>query len=182
MKDHPPREMDGVGEGGDDIRHLFSYNLQRLAGLSSRIASLSMRADYDLTTIEWRALAVLDFLVQAPLHLLAQRAGLQKSQMSRLVADLEQAGLVRRVSHPSDKRSILLMLSPEGKALVARVLASSRERNDRMLSLLDPQERRMLMQLIGKVTVGSVAYLRQLKSDDRDGAPNDPEPPSLFEE
>jgi hypothetical protein len=51
-----------------------------------------------------------------------------------------------------------------------------------MLSLLNPEERRVLMQLVGKVTVGSVAYLRQLKSDHRDEAPPDPEPPSLFEE
>src|SRR5262249_1271298 len=70
MRDSADRRFDGVGVEGDDIRHLFSYNLQRLAGLSSRIASLKIREGYDLSTIEWRALAVLDFLEAAPLHLL----------------------------------------------------------------------------------------------------------------
>ena len=111
-------EMDGVGTGSGDIRHLFSYNLQRLAGMSSRIASLSLEGDHALTVQEWRTLAVLDFLQAAPLHLLAQRAGVQKSQMSRLVTDLEERGLVCREQHPTDKRSVLLRLTPKAQDLV----------------------------------------------------------------
>ena len=40
------RPQDGIGTDDDDIRHLFSYNLQRLAGVSSRIAHMTIRPDF----------------------------------------------------------------------------------------------------------------------------------------
>ena len=175
-------EMDGIGSEAGDIRHLFTYNLQRLAGMSSRIAALSLDKEFGLTVQEWRTLAVLDFLEAAPLHLLAQRAGVQKSQMSRLITDLDERGLIEREQHPKDKRSVLLSLSDEARDLVRRVLVSSRDRNTRMLAHLDEAERKLLMQLIGKVILGTAEVLDDIKDDIDAPLPGTFAPASLYQQ
>ncbi|WP_417719826.1 MarR family winged helix-turn-helix transcriptional regulator [Salipiger sp.] len=173
-------DIDGIGRNDDDIRYLFSYNLQRLAGLSSRIALLGLKPDFELNTHDWRAMAVLDFLGIAPLHTLAKRAGVQKSQMSRTVSALEERGFIGREANPDDKRSINLRLTDAGQTLVREVLAASRERNRRMLAELTTDERCELMRLMEKVSRGSLTYLRELKGEAT--PPRRPPPPAtIFE-
>ena len=172
-------EIDGIGRDGDDIRYLFSYNLQRLAGISSRIALLDIKPGFGINIHDWRAMAVLDFLGIAPLHTLAKRAGVQKSQMSRTVSALEDKGFISRETNPDDKRSINLRLAPKGRKLVADILRAARERNRQMLRELTPDERSELMRLMEKVSVGSLAYLRDLKSETEPRRP--PPPTTIFE-
>ncbi|MGR3384924.1 MarR family winged helix-turn-helix transcriptional regulator [Roseovarius indicus] len=174
--------LDGIGDESSDVRHLFSYNLQRLASVSSRIATRYMLDDFQLTVQEWRALAVLDFLGDAPLYILAQRAGIQKSQTSRLIADLSKRGYIQRKRHPSDKRSTLLSLTETGADLVQQILTQSRIRNRKMLDGLSDEERVQLMALLGKAINSSFRYLEELKQDDTDTYEETTEPASFFEE
>ena len=141
-----------------------------------------MLDDFQLTVQEWRALAVLDFLGDAPLNVLAQRAGIQKSQTSRLISDLAKRGFIQRKRHPVDKRSTLLSLTSSGKELVRQILAQSRERNRKMLDGLTESERRQLMNLMGKALNSSLRYLEELKQDLTDTYEETTEPASFFEE
>ncbi|WP_197089279.1 MarR family winged helix-turn-helix transcriptional regulator [Puniceibacterium sp. IMCC21224] len=171
--------IDGIGQDDDDIRYLFSYNLQRLASLSSRIALLDIKPSFGINIHDWRAMAVLDFLGVAPLHTLAKRAGVQKSQMSRTVSALEERGFIEREVNPEDKRSVHLRLAPAGRKLVADILSASRERNRQMLQHLTEDERCELMRLMEKITVGSLDYLRALKGEGETRRP--PPPATIFE-
>ncbi|MBN9220537.1 MAG: MarR family transcriptional regulator [Mesorhizobium sp.] len=158
-----------AGQGGHDdwpapdIRDLFSFELQRLAGLSTRIATLSIRPKYGLTTREWRALAVLKYLGTVPLQELAKHSGLLKSQMSRTVSGLIDRGYIQKAANPEDGRSILLRLSPEGLALSEQVLDDSFERNEQMLGSLSNAERQMLVELMRRVIRTSSTYFHDLK-------------------
>ena len=67
----------------------------------------------------------------------------------------------------------------EGLRLVRDVLKASRERNRHMLSQLSEDDRCELMRLMEKVTVGSLAYLRELKSEGKRHRP--PPPATIFE-
>ncbi|NTT87889.1 MarR family winged helix-turn-helix transcriptional regulator [Tabrizicola fusiformis] len=171
--------LDGIGDENGDIRHLFSYNLQRLAGVSSRIAHLTIRPEFGINTLDWRAMAVLDFLGVATLQVLARRAGVQKSQMSRTVSALEADGMIQREDNPRDKRSVHLHLSPKGKQRVQDVLQASRDRNRAMLRELSDDERLHFMALLEKVTIGSLAYLKELKGHEDGTEP--PPPETAFE-
>lgn len=146
-----------------DIRDLFSFELQRLAGLSTRIATLSIRPKYGLTTREWRAIAVLKYLGTVPLQELAKHSGLLKSQMSRTVSGLIDRGHIQKAANPEDGRSILLRLSPEGLELSERVLDDSFQRNEQMLATLSNAERQMLVELMRRVIRTSSAYFHDLK-------------------
>jgi len=148
-----------------DARDLFSFQLQRLAALSSRIAYLSIGPRYRLTVREWRALAVLDYLEEAPLQLLANHSGLLKSQMSRVVSGLIERGLISRSDNPEDGRSILLRLTGEGRETVAKILADSEHRNEMMLASLSPEDRQHLQRSFQAVFKSSIAYYDQLRRE-----------------
>lgn len=141
-----------------DIRDLFSFELQRLAGLSTRIAALSIRPKYGITAREWRALAVLKYLGKVPLQELAKHSGLLKSQMSRTVSAMIERGYIEKTANPGDGRSILLCLSAEGLDLSEQILDDSFERNEHMLSTLSQAERHMLIELLQRVTRSSTQY------------------------
>jgi len=146
-----------------DIRDLFSFELQRLAGLSTRIAALSIRPKYGITAREWRALAVLKYLGKVPLQELAKHSGLLKSQMSRTVSAMIERGYIEKTANPGDGRSILLCLSAEGLDLSEQILDDSFERNEHMLSTLSQAERHMLIELLQRVTRSSTQYYHHLK-------------------
>jgi len=150
--------------GQDDIRTLFSFQLQRLAGLSTRIASLSIRPKFGITPREWRALAVLSYLDEAPLNELARHSGLLKSQMSRTTSALIARGLIERADNPDDGRSLLLRLSPKGAKITGQILFESQPRNERMLAALSKDERRVLQDLVGRVFETSLGFYTELKS------------------
>lgn len=65
-------------------------------------------------------LGVLDALVEngapLPLSRLAGKLACVKSNVTQLVDRLEAEGLVRRVSDPTDRRSVLAEITPEGAA------------------------------------------------------------------
>lgn len=153
-----------VGPSPDgDIRDLFSFELQRLAGLSTRIAALSIRPKYGITAREWRALAVLKYLGKVPLQELAKHSGLLKSQMSRTVSAMIDRGYIEKTANPGDGRSILLCLSAKGLDLSEQILEDSFERNEHMLSTLSQAERHILIELLQRVTRSSTQYYHHLK-------------------
>jgi DNA-binding MarR family transcriptional regulator len=49
---------------------------------------------------------------------LAAHERVQPPSMTRIVAALEAAGLVTRTDHPTDRRQVLVAVSPAGKALI----------------------------------------------------------------
>ena len=77
---------------------------------------------------------------------LAAHERVQPPSMTRIVAALEDAGLVTRTDHPTDRRQVLVALSPAGKAL----LREDRRRRDAWLAQrmreLDPEDLVVLRQ------------------------------------
>ena len=75
---------------------------------------------------------------------LAERERVQRPTATRLVARLEEDGLVTRTADPSDGRSFLVAVTGEGRALLARM----RRRKDAYLAerlkRLDPSDRATL--------------------------------------
>jgi DNA-binding MarR family transcriptional regulator len=67
--------------------------------------------------------------------------GLEKSTVSRLAAGLERKGWIRRGRDEDNQRYIRLYLTPEGRAVAARVLNAWQSRQARILAALSADER-----------------------------------------
>jgi DNA-binding MarR family transcriptional regulator len=76
------------------------------------------RADSALTLTQLAALASVERLGPVTPGDLADAERVQPPSMTRVVASLQDAGLVQRAPHPTDGRQALLTVTPAGTALL----------------------------------------------------------------
>jgi DNA-binding MarR family transcriptional regulator len=69
---------------------------------------------------------------------------IQRPTATRVIARLEEAGLISRAADPADGRSSLLSITTEGEALLERLRANKEAFLARRLGALDPEEREVL--------------------------------------
>lgn len=80
---------------------------------------------------------------------LAERARMTHQAMGELVADLEQAGLVERVSDPADRRARLVRPTPAGHEVLARAGTRLRVLHDRWARELEGVSVAQVVQALG---------------------------------
>jgi DNA-binding MarR family transcriptional regulator len=102
------------------------------------------RADTSLTLTQLAALATVERLGPLTPGELATAERVQPPSMTRVVASLQDAGLLARAPHPTDGRQVLLSVTADGAAL----LREDRRRREAWLAQrladLDPDERALL--------------------------------------
>jgi DNA-binding MarR family transcriptional regulator len=89
---------------------------------------------------------------------LAHRLGLTKPTTSRHVARLAAAGLVATRADLRDVRALLVVLTPAGDGVVARLRAARRERLAAVLSGWSDQDRDTLGALLARLNVDLDAH------------------------
>jgi DNA-binding MarR family transcriptional regulator len=90
---------------------------------------------------------------------LAKRERVQRPTATRLVARLEELGVLQRMADPQDRRSSLLSVTPAGHALMEELRGRKTAYLAHRLESLDPQERAALDR--------AAAILERLLEDDR---------------
>ena len=134
------------------IRELLSYRLHQVANLLSRGAEMRYRREFGVSLWEWRTVALLGGAAEPQsLNDLARAAGIDKSQMSRVVSGLTRRRIVLRGADASDGRGVRLSLSAAGKSLYRKLIRAAAERNDAFLGCLSAQERKCLEQAMSKL-------------------------------
>lgn len=99
---------------------------------------------FSVSLSEMFALIELEGREPIPQQELAEHLHLEKSTVSRLVKHLEQRGWVKRVRDFHDTRMFRLHLSDEGHEAAVSLLKSLKERHDRLLAQLKPDEQEAL--------------------------------------
>lgn len=134
------------------IKELLSYRLHRVANLLSRGAEMRYRREFGVSLWEWRTIALLGGAGEAlSLNELARAAGVDKSQMSRVVSGLARRRLVLRGADSSDGRGVRLRLSRAGARLYEGLIHAAAERNAAFLGCLNARERDCLEAALGKL-------------------------------
>lgn len=130
----------------------------------SRIARMVMRiidAQSTQMGLSQSKLSVLVYLSSEPdlyasPSALATHCGVSRAAMTGLLDGLTQEGYVERTSHPSDRRAVMVKLTPHGQQFLAQIAPQ----NDRVFDLmcaLDRTERQTLIEL-------SLKFIRLLDS------------------
>lgn len=83
--------------------------------------------------------------------MLAQKIGVTKSNITLLLAPLENEGFIHRASHPSDGRKTIISITPEGQTLLLNHLPENRAGITDKMSKLSEQELAMLLSLLSKL-------------------------------
>jgi DNA-binding MarR family transcriptional regulator len=91
---------------------------------------------------------------------LAERTGFNAS-VSRQVADLENAGLLKRTTDPHDRRAVLLEATVEGQDLMSRLIAGRRGRVERILTDWSTKDIQTLGRMLAKLNEATAKYGEQ---------------------
>lgn len=86
--------------------------------------------------------------------------GIDKSNVARLCARMERAGHVRQERSRTDGRSRLLVLTPHGRRLAAKVETASRRRFEALLEAIPAPTRRDLVDSLGALNRAIASLLR----------------------
>jgi len=82
-----------------------------------------IREAHGLSASAFQTLAILDGAGEAlPGHVIAERLIVSSASMTSLVDTLQRRGLVERRPHPTDRRKVLIQLTPDGQRIVDQQL------------------------------------------------------------
>ena len=139
------------------LRHADTAS--RLRFVVARLArQLRQQTLGDLTLTQWSALASVEAHEPVRIGDLAEREGVSPATATRVVAALEQHGVVARQADAADRRSWRVSLTEEGRSRLAEMRKVRTVRLAQRLSALAPAD---LEQLIDVLPV-----LEALASDD----------------
>ncbi|MFF7471310.1 MarR family transcriptional regulator [Streptomyces sp. NPDC008092] len=82
---------------------------------------------------------------------LIRMLGLDPSTVTKMLQRLEQAGRVRRLPDPADRRAVLVEATESGARLLTEVERVWTALEEESLAGLDPAEREQLLALLGRV-------------------------------
>jgi len=96
-----------------------------------------------------------------PVSELGRRIDLTSGSMTTAIDRLESRGLVERIDHATDRRAWVIHLTPEGKALIARVFAGHEDAMERAMGGLSTRERATLADLLKRLGTTAEEQLTQ---------------------
>lgn len=137
---------------GDDfhLHNSFTFWIARLASVMREQFNQAL-ADHDVTWPQWMILNVLHHNLAVTPAQIADNIGVDRSAVTRLVDRLEKKNMVQRSFDGLDRRSIQILMTPNGKQLVAAINSAAKNHQDVFLSQLPSTECRGLKGNIQKL-------------------------------
>jgi len=124
--------------GGPDF---LPYRLLLVAKLLDRCTTRLLGSQFGLTVAEWRVLAQLSMDSPSTARRLAERAWVDRAEVSRAVSSLIAKGYVSRRDNPSDRRSAILSITRSGQALNDRVRPNRSAFHAALTGQLNPEDK-----------------------------------------
>jgi len=115
---------------------------------------------YGLTPSQWGVMVAIIREPGTDQRRVAERQGIDANSASRLIDELEELGLVRRVASPNDRRSNQLELTAAGRRLRAKAVVPVIAAQDSALACLDEAEKTTLLDLLTRVVEANIARAR----------------------
>lgn len=155
------------GDAGT-VRALNAHiNLARAS--DSLFARLSPQLERDgLTTGQFGVLEALLHLGPMCQHTLGQKLLRSGGNVTLVVDNLEMRGWVRRERQESDRRMVVIHLTPAGRELIAKVFARHAKAIKKEMSVLKPEEQETLRRLARKLGLGGEELRRERRKEEKE--------------
>src|SRR6478735_1006146 len=79
---------------------------------------------------------------------LADRLGIERARLVRVLDKLERRGLTQRLASPTDRRSHALRLTREGQKLLKRATLLAATHEAKLIEKLGPEQRKSMLELL----------------------------------
>ncbi len=143
------------------IEDVLTFKLNRLVVINEREGHRWSGDSFDLSLNEWRVLAVIQ--AKAPV-----RAGdvsalllMDKSQLSRLIKNLQEKLFVKSKPDANDARAVVLTLTSQGVVVYDRMLAEVIRQNEQVLAPLSAKEVALLNDMLNRLTAHNLSMLEE---------------------
>ena len=122
----------------DEPEFVADYLLYLLAAASEGASAQFHETvrSHGLRVREWRVLACLYDRNGAMITHLARLALVEQSRLTKIIAQMEARGLLRRQNDPDDGRRVRVFLTPEGQNLVDLLVPLARAHEKKLLAQL----------------------------------------------
>lgn len=137
--------------GSEAPRELVLFRLNRLAAKSGQPLIRYCEGRYGISRREWRLIVILSLQGACTSSELAERAQLAPGPTSKAVSQLVAKAIVTRNPVPNDRRQVVIALTERGREIFDALYPIVQELNERLLAVLEPEERQVLDDLIGKL-------------------------------
>jgi DNA-binding MarR family transcriptional regulator len=149
-----PRKKKTVGKQSTAGTVFESSPAFLICALGNRLdvtAERHLRKALSISLMEWRVLEVLAVEPAAPPGRIISVSGVHKAAVSRAVNALEQRGLLKRAPAPDHGLRTHLFLTAAGRALYRRGIGERQQAEEKLLSGVSVQQRKMLIDALQRV-------------------------------
>jgi DNA-binding MarR family transcriptional regulator len=136
------------GELSNDVYDQPGHLIRRAQQIA--VSMFYSTVGYEVTPVQYGALRILQDYPGIDQVTLARLCALDTSTAANLAVRLEQGGFVKRVVPAGSKRFRLLRLTPQGAALLKKLLPAGRLLSRRLLQALDKKEQKVFLRLLKK--------------------------------
>lgn len=123
-----------------------------------------------LTTARVHLLWMLQHAGPSTQQALARLCGVTPRNITGLVDALEGSGHVRRTPHPTDRRAVLVELTPAAAATMARMQKEHAELNDTLLAAVAPEDRDTVRRGIDAIVARLETLVAEAATDGADAS------------
>lgn len=138
------------------LDNFLPYRLSYTANLVSDVVARSYDALFGLKIPEWRLVAIAAEADGVTQQAISARSRMDKVTVSRAAIALVERGLLERVANPADKRSHLLVLTPAGRDLYAKVAPRAIKLERSLFVDFDPAELDRFMATLRRIDAAAL--------------------------
>jgi DNA-binding MarR family transcriptional regulator len=124
---------------------LFQIGRYRDAQFDRLLATVGM------TNLRWQTFQVVRRIDDCSMSDLSRFSGIDRTTLTRSIDRLVKDGLVERCAHPSDRRLVLLKLTPVGETFHKEAVGIAMAFNRKVIETIPPENRRELARLLGTI-------------------------------
>lgn len=156
------RKQDEAASGAATLEDLIPVRVARITEIFSRIAAASFTDRLGIRVTDLRILNVLHEGDEVSVAEISRRARIDRAWIGRLVRELEDKNLVARTPDPEDRRSALVSLTANGRAVRRQLLPISSRYEQLALAGVD---RAHLVTLLDRIEANCLDVIRALEAD-----------------
>ena len=130
----------------EQVAHLLRLAHQRASALF-----LSVLGEAQLTPTQFFAMARLHERGKLSQNRLGRLAAMDPATIQGVIRRLHERGYIERLADPTDRRRMVLSLSPRGQETVLRLLRDANRVGEEIVAPLSAEERKVFVSLLKKV-------------------------------
>jgi DNA-binding MarR family transcriptional regulator len=132
------------------LERRFGYRFSLISRALGQQMLLHVEREFGLSLAEYRILTVLEDAESPSVKEIALKSQIDKAQVTRCMATLQQKGLVTQTDDVRDRRLRSITLTKAGRSLLTAMLPFNKERNERLERSITKSELDILWKVLAR--------------------------------